>query len=132
MSEDVTYYLRLAKEYQAAKDASEVYKKRADKMRVDLIHAVNSFGFEDDKHHRWIEGEELNIKYERRVTKRLDLEAVESWAKESGVWDRIMQTIEVVDEDKLMGLAWEDPEVAKIVQSLYVETENFALKVLDV
>jgi hypothetical protein len=129
---ETDYYFRLAKEFQAAKDASDVFKKRAEKMRAELVQAVTDLGYEDDKHHRWMESDDLQIKYERRVSKRLDLEAVEAWAKENGVWDDIKEVVEVVNEDRLMALAWDNPEIQKVVQSLYVETENYALKVIDV
>jgi hypothetical protein len=131
-SKETEYYFRLAKEYQSAKDASDVFKKRAEKMRTELVQAVNELGYEDDKHHRWMESEDLQIKYERRVSKRLDLEAVETWARDQGLWDDVKDVVEVVNEDKLMALAWDNPEIQKVVQSLYVETENYALKVIDV
>lgn len=133
MSETADYYFRLAKEFQAAKDASDVFKKRAEKLRTEIVSFIKEHGLEDDKRHRWMESDELHlqIKYERRVSKLLDLDAVEAWAKSEGLWDRIKAVVEVVDEDKLMALAWDDPAIAQEVQTLYKESETYALKVIN-
>jgi hypothetical protein len=36
--------------------------------------------------------------------------------------------VEVLSEDKLLGLAWNDEEIAKQIQTFYIEKESWAFK----
>jgi hypothetical protein len=62
------------------------------------------------------------------VSRNLDLDAVKEWALANGHWEDIKQVIEVVDEDKLLGLAWNDEAVAEQVEQMYVVKEVWAFK----
>ena len=65
---------------------------------------------------------------ERRISRSLDVTAVEQWAREGEYWDDIKKVIEVVDEDNLVKFAWEHKDQSDIVTAFYVEKETWAFK----
>lgn len=123
------YYEKLAQEFKKSKEAIDALTKRQNEMRSELVKAIQENGYEDDKGHRWLEAGAMELKYERRVSRSLNTEAAEQWAKEQGIWDDIKKTVEMVDEDKLLGYAWYHKEKEEEVQAFYVEKESWALKV---
>jgi hypothetical protein len=122
------YYERLAQEFKKSKEAIEALTKRQNDMKAELVEAVKANGFADDKGHLHYTAGSTEMKYERRVSRSLDIEAVEKWAKENDHWDDIKEIIEVVDEDKLMNLAWNDDTVAETLETFYNVKEVWAFK----
>lgn len=122
------YYERLAQEFKKLKEAIDALTKRQTDMKSELIEAVKERGFADDKGHMHYTAGSTNMKYERRVSRSLDLQAVEQWAKENNHWEDIKEVIEVVDEDKLMGLAWNNDDIAETLETFYTIKEVWAFK----
>jgi hypothetical protein len=85
-------------------------------------------GKPDEKGNLWINTSGFEIKRERRVSKTFNADAAEAWAKENGYWETIKEVVEVISEDKLLGLAWNNEDVQEKVKTLYVEKETWALK----
>ena len=126
---DSEYVERLASEYKSTKELADNTDKRLKRLRGEIATVVLEEGLADDKGHKWLEAGAYKIKYERRVSQSFDAAAAEEWARLNGVWDKISVTVEALDEDKLLGLAWNDPQYADQIKSFYKETVSWALKV---
>lgn len=126
---DQDYVERLVNDYKKSKELQEQLEKRTNDMKKELSKLVEDNGVVDDKGHLWLEVGDLKLKRERRVSRSLDAQSVETWAKENGHWDDIKKTIEVLDEDLLVGLAWDNEELAETIQGFYIEKEIWAFKV---
>jgi hypothetical protein len=126
--DDEAFNLRLVQEYKGAKEMAESAKKRADGIKAQLIVLVDEQGYEGENGHRWFEVGEFRLKRERRVSKSFDSAACEAWAKETGLWDNVSEVVEVLNEDKVLALAWDDPEIRDEIERFYVEKETWAFK----
>lgn len=125
---DNAYLERLAEEYKKSKDTLALIEKRTNDMKKELSVAVEQFGTPDDKGHLWLTVGDLNLKREKRVSRSFDATAAENWAKEKGLWDDVKDVIEVMSEDKLLGLAWSDKSLEETIMTFYVEKESWAFK----
>lgn len=125
---DTAYLERLAEEYKKSKDTLALIEKRTNDMKKELSVAVEQFGTPDDKGHLWLTVGDLNLKREKRVSRSFDATAAENWAKEKGLWDDVKDVIEVMSEDKLLGLAWSDKSLEETIMTFYVEKESWAFK----
>lgn len=123
------YYERLAQEFKKSKEAIDTLTKRQTEMRNELVNAIMANGYEDDKGHYWYKVGDLELKYERRVSRTFDSAGAEAWAKENELWDRIKHVVEQIDEDALLALAWENEDIADVVSGFYGEKETWAFKV---
>jgi hypothetical protein len=123
------YVARLVEDFKKSKEAIETLEKRQNEMKKELSALVDTNGYEDDKGHRWLEIGGYELKRERRVSRVFDSHSAEFWARENGYWEKIMEVREVISEDKLLGLAWSNPELSEIIQKFYSEKESWAFKV---
>jgi len=123
------YYERLAEEFKKSKEAIDNLTKRQNAMKAELVEAIKSNGYEDDKGHMWYTAGSLELKYERRVSRTFNAEAAEQWARENGLWEDLRKVVEVLDEDKLLGYAWNHKDQENVIQGFYVEKESWAFKV---
>ena len=126
---DEVYAQKLVDEFQNHKTMLEVTQKRLDGYKKELTDLLSAHGKPDDKGNLWINLPSCEIKRERRVSKTFNTAAAESWAKEKGFWDTVKEVIEVLSEDRLLGLAWNDEDLQEKIKSFYVEKETWALKV---
>jgi hypothetical protein len=122
------YYERLAQEFKKSKEGIDALTKRQNEMKAELVKAIQENGYEDDKGHLWYQAGSMELKYERRVSRSLNSEAAEQWARELGIWDDLKEIVERLDEDKLLGYAWNHKEVEDTIQGFYVEKESWAFK----
>lgn len=122
------YYERLAQEFKKSKEAIDALTKRQNDMKTELIEAIKSNGYEDDKGHLWYNVGSMELKYERRVSRSFNSPAAEQWARENGLWDDLKKTVELLDEDKLLGYAWNHNEAEETIQGFYEEKESWAFK----
>ena len=123
------YYERLAQEFKKSKEAIDSLTKRQNEMRTELVKAIQENGYEDDKGHLWYSAGSTEIKYERRVSRSFNIEAAEQWAKGLGIWEDLKKVVEMLDEDKLLGYAWNHKDKEEEIQGFYIEKESWALKV---
>ena len=103
-------------------------KKRADNLKKELSDLVDTEGYEGDNGHLWYEIGDYKLKRERRVSKSFDLDECEQWARSTGLWDSVKEVVESVSEDKVLALAWDDPEVREAIERFYKEKETWAFK----
>lgn len=125
---DKDYTKRLVDEYKKHKEMLEGMQKRVDAFKAELTDVLVSHGQPDEKGNLWIELGGIEIKRERRVSKSFNASAAEAWAKQNGHWDVVKEVIEVLSEDKLLGLAWNSEEIQEKIKEFYVEKEVWALK----
>lgn len=125
---DETYYAKLADDFRKSKEAIDALTKRQDAMKKELIDALKQNGYEDDKGHMWWTVDGKDLKYERRVSRSLNAEAAEQWAREQGIWDDIKEVVERLSEEKLLGYSWLHKEAEDTIQGFYTEKESWAFK----
>lgn len=125
---DQAYYEKLADEFRKSKEAIDALTKRQDAMKKELVQAVKDNGYEDDKGNLWLQLGEKELKYERRVSRALNADAAEQWAREQGIWDDIKEVVERLSEEKLLGYSWLHKEVEETIQGFYAEKESWAFK----
>ena len=128
VEDEYTYNLRLVEEYKSAKDLADSSKKRADALKKELSDLVEAEGYEGDNGHQWYEIGDYKLKRERRVSKSFDSDECEQWAKTTGLWDEVSEVVEVLSEDKDLGLAWDDPEIREEIERFYKEKVTWAFK----
>ena len=119
----------LVDEYKNHKHMLEMTQKRVDALKADLTQMLLDYGQPDEKGNLWIDMGDLEFKRERRVSKSFNANAAEAWAKENGHWDTVREVVEVLSEDKLLGLAWNNDAIQETIKTFYVEKETWALKV---
>lgn len=129
--DDPEFISRLADEFAKAKQFAEKAAKHADALKKQLMEIVEAKGDEDEKGNVWLPAGSYDLKRERRVSRSLDGEEAEIWAKENGVWDDVKQVVETVSEEALLGLAWERQEFAPLIASFYKEKEIWAFRLIE-
>lgn len=122
------YIKRLVQEHKNSKLFMEKEEKRLGQIKKELSLYVDTYGIVDDKGHRWVTIDDVEIKRERRVSRSFNTVAARQWAEENGYWDEVSETIVVLSEDKMLALAWSNKDLAPIVQAFYEEKENWAFK----
>lgn len=125
------YIERLLKEYQEAKEFADRAASRSEDYKKELTSMVKSFGMADEKGHKWLPGEEAQVKYERRVSRRMNLTEAEKWARGLGIWDQIKEIIEVTNEDNVLKYGWENPEHNDTISGFFEEKESWAFKIVN-
>jgi hypothetical protein len=126
--EDPQHLERLVEEYRKSKELLERIEKRQNEMKKQLTQAIDDSGFVDDKGHKWLKVGSYELKRERRVSRSFDTAQAEQWARENGLWDKVKEVLEVLSEEKLLALAWEDKSLNEVVSSFYIEKETWAFK----
>ena len=127
-ADDSNYNLRLVVEYKASKEMAVSAKNRADRLKAELVELVDSRGYEGENGHLWYEIGDYKLKRERRVSKTFDATACEEWAKSQGLWDEVSEVVELLNEDKVLALAWDDANLRDEITQFYVEKETWAFK----
>ncbi len=119
----------LVDEYKNHKHMLEMTQKRVDALKADLTQMLVTYGQPDEKGNLWIDMGDLEFKRERRISKSFNSSAAEAWAKQNGHWETVREVVEVLSEDKLLGLAWNNDAIQETIKTFYVEKETWALKV---
>lgn len=122
---------RLAQEYLDAKRFAESTAKRADELKATLVKDLVDNGVTDDRGHMWCPAGNLQLKRERRVSEVFQTDAATTWAKDNGHWDAVKETIEVLSEDRLLALGWNDQDIANAIKQFYTQKETWAFKVVE-
>lgn len=122
------YAKRLVEEYRKYKSALEGMQKQLDGFKAEITEIVVNHGQPDEKGNIWVDLGDIEVKRERRVSRSFNADAAEAWAKQNGYWDVVKEIVEVLSEDKLLGLAWNDADIQETIKSFYVEKEVWALK----
>lgn len=125
---DTAYLERLAEEYKKSKEAQALIEKRTNDIKKELSNAVETFGDVDDKGHIWLTVGDTVLKREKRISRSFDTASATKWAEENGYWDDVKEVVELLSEDKILGLAWSNKELEETIMSFYVEKESWAFK----
>jgi len=121
----------ITREYQDLKDLVDKYTVRLNSLKKELSDQVDEFGSEDEKGNKWLPLGNFQLKRERRASVSFDTKTAEVWAKGKGLWSDVVETIEVVSEDKVLSLGWRDEELKKDIDSMYTTKESWAFKIVD-
>lgn len=116
---------RLAKEYLSRKKFLDDTARTVEELKALLNKAVESEGTPDEKGHVWLAAGDFLLQRQKRQGKSyLDRAAAEEWAKAKGIWDEVKVVKEELNEDALLGYAFEhrkDPGLEDEFEALYVE-----------
>lgn len=106
MSEDIE---RITDEYMQHLNHVEVLQRIINEYKKQLNKLVEEGGDEDDKGHQWLPAGKYLLQRQRRQGKKsLNHARAEEWAKERGIWSEVSRTIEVLDEDALVGYIYDN------------------------
>lgn len=122
------YIERLVEEFKRSKDFMEKEEKRLSSMKKELSEYVDQNGVEDHNGHRWLKIGNFEIKRERRVSRSFNSTKAKEWADENGFTEQVTETVVVLSEEKMLALAWDNKDLAPIIQSFYEEKETWAFK----
>lgn len=133
MSEDIDInsLKMLVEEYRKAKEFATKVATRADELKSELTKMVKAHGKPDDKGNLWLAAGDNQVKHERRVSRNLDRQAAERWARSHGLWDEVKEIVEVLSEDALLRHFWENPDKKDILEDLYANRETWAFKIVE-
>lgn len=105
--------------------------EQADGLKKDLSAIVDSTGDEDEDGSRWlnlpteVDGF-ASLKRERRVTRKIDIEAAETLLREKGLYDRCVEQRPVLNEDEVMACVAEDLLSDEDVDIIFPSTITYA------
>lgn len=122
---------RLAHQYLNTKHLHENISKKLDEIKKTLTEDLIAEGVPDDKGNLWCPAGDMQLKRERRISEVFDVQAAEKWAKETGNWDAVKTVVEVLDEDKLLALGWNNEDIRSCLPSFYKQKETWAFKVIE-
>jgi len=106
MSEDIE---RITEEYMSHLHHIEVLQRLTNELKRQLNEHVESSGDEDEKGHQWLPAGRFLLHRQRRQGKKmLNVQRAEEWARERGIWDKVSRTVEVLDEDALVGYIYDN------------------------
>jgi hypothetical protein len=105
MNEDLE---RIVEEYLRHQSHVEMLQKMIAEYKDTLNTAVQKDGDEDDKGHQWLSVGKYLLQRQRRQGKKvLNTQRAEEWARERGIWDEVSKTVQVLDEDALLGYIYD-------------------------
>lgn len=115
---------RITKEYLAHLDHQKKLEKMTGELKALLKKAIEAEGEPDESGHRWLPAGSYLLKLQKSQPKTyLDRDATEAWARAKGIWDKVKETVEILDEDKLMAYMYDhqaDEELEEEFQALHV------------
>jgi hypothetical protein len=118
---------RITKEYLKHLEHLQKLQKMTGEMKEMLKAAIEKEGEPDEKGHRWLPAGDYLLKLQKsQGDPKLSVEAATGWAKTKGIWDKVKETVEVLDEDKLMAYMYDhqdDEELEEEFEQLYVRPD---------
>lgn len=126
---------------QSVKDLVTVRKtiremqEREKTVKARLVDTITEEGEADDGGSLWLDLPEpvdgkSSVKYERRVSRGLNVDKAEAWLDGKGMLEECQTTITVLDEEKLLAAHYAGKISEKELDKLYNENESWALKVV--
>ena len=106
------HYERMAEEYVSHTNHIQVLQKIVDDIKKNLTEHIEASGEADERGNQFAPVGRFMLRRQRRESRPvLDLAKVEEWAKAKGIWKDVSKTIEVVDEDALVGYVFDNRDV---------------------
>lgn len=119
-------------EYSFLKKQLEFFDKKTKELRDKLFEKIDESGEVDDKGNVVLElPEELDdfarITKQRRVTRKINEDIAMEIIEEKGLRDKLVKTVEVIDEDALMAALYSDELTEAEIDEMYPQTVVWAL-----
>jgi len=124
--------LSQAQQYAFFKKQVEYFQEQMKSLREDLFTHIEENGETDDKGNvifelpQEIEGF-TSITKQRRVTRKIDEDIAFDLIDEKGLRDKVIKTVEVIDEDALMAALYSDELTEEEIDEMYPQTVVWAL-----
>ena len=124
--------LSKAQQYAFFKKQVEYFQEQMKSMREDLFTHIEENGETDDKGNiifelpQEIEGF-TSITKQRRVTRKIDEDIAFDIIDDKGLRDKLIKTVEVIDEDALMAALYSDELTEEEIDEMYPQTVVWAL-----
>lgn len=100
---------RMAEEYVRHNAHAQALQKILDELKSQLTEYIQSDGDTDERGNQYLPAGRFLLRRQRREGRpSLNKERAEQWAKDRGVWDKVSRTVEVLDEDALVGYIFEN------------------------
>jgi len=124
--------LSQAQQYVFYKKQVEYFQEQMKELREDLFSKIEESGETDDKGNiifelpEEIEGVKSMMK-QRRVTRKIDEDVAFDIIDEKGLRDKLIKTVEIIDEDALMAALYSDELTEEEIDEMYPQTVVWAL-----
>ena len=124
--------LSQAQQYIFYKKQVEFFQEQMKELREDLFSKIESEGEKDDKGNIIFElPDEIegftSMTKQRRVTRKIDEDVAFDIIDEKGLRDKLIKTIEIIDEDALMAALYSDELTEEEIDEMYPQTVVWAL-----
>lgn len=121
-----------AQEYAFLKKQTEYLEKQMKDLREKLFEKIEESGEVDDKGNIVLELPEsleefAAITKQRRVSRKINEDVALSIIEEKGLKDKLIKTIEVIDEDALMAALYSDELTEAEIDEMYPQHVVWAL-----
>lgn len=124
--------MSIVQEYVQTQKLKKMYADREAELRVRLLEIAEEQGEPDDKGSEWftlpeeVEGVS-KIYRQHRTSQVLDQGVAERELKKLDKWDDCTTTVTVIDEDAILGLAFEKEIPDSVIKKMYEEKTTYAL-----
>jgi hypothetical protein len=124
--------LSQAQQYAFYKKQVEYFQEQMKSLREDLFEEIEENGEVDSKGNivfelpKEIEGF-VSMTKQRRVTRKIDEDIAFDIIDEKGLRDKLIKTVEIIDEDALMAALYSDELTEEEIDEMYPQTVVWAL-----
>jgi hypothetical protein len=124
--------LSQAQQYAFFKKQVEYFQEQMKSLREDLFEKIEENGEVDSKGNvifelpQEIEGF-VSMTKQRRVTRKIDEDIAFDIIDEKGLRDKLIKTVEIIDEDALMAALYSDELTEEEIDEMYPQTVVWAL-----
>lgn len=124
--------LSQAQQYAFFKKQVEYFQEQMKSLREDLFEKIEESGETDDKGNVIFElPQEVDgvvaLTKQRRVSRKIDEDIAFDIIDEKGLRDKLIKTVEVIDEDALMAALYSDELTEEEIDEMYPQTVVWAL-----
>lgn len=124
--------LSQTQQYAFFKKQVEYFQEQMKSLREDLFSKIEENGETDDKGNiifelpQEIEGF-VSMTKQRRVSRKIDEDVAFDIIDEKGLRDKLIKTVEIIDEDALMAALYNDELTESEIDEMYPQTVVWAL-----
>jgi hypothetical protein len=124
--------LSQAQQYAFFKKQVEYFQEQMKSLREDLFEEIEENGEVDSKGNiifelpKEIEGF-VSMTKQRRVSRKIDEDVAFDLIDEKGLRDKLIKTVEIIDEDALMAALYSDELTEEEIDEMYPQTVVWAL-----
>lgn len=124
--------LSQAQQYAFYKKQVEYFQEQMKSLREDLFEEIEKNGEVDSKGNivfelpKEIEGF-VSMTKQRRVSRKIDEDIAFDLIDEKGLRDKLIKTVEIIDEDALMAALYSDELTEEEIDEMYPQTVVWAL-----